>query len=361
MEKISEMIKRLCPEGVERVRLGDNCNVLRGKRLTKSQLEENGKYPVLHGGATPMGYYSEYNRKANTTVVVNTGNAGSVFFYDSEFWSSDACFAIYPNSKFDDKYLYLCVYGCEKELKNKIRAGAMPTIDALAVENLRIPLPPLPIQQEIVRILDSFTSMISNLETELASRQKQYEFYRNKLLTFDKNDESVEWQTLGEVAEIGTGSGNTNEGLEEGLYPFYTRGREILRKNTFEYDEEAIITAGDGVGVGKVMHYVNGKYALHQRAYRFKTNEGLSTKYLYYYMQVTFYKYVCGNAVASSVSSLRKPKLQVYPIPVPPLSKQSEIVSTLDTFESLITNIKQELDARKKQYEYYREQLLTFE
>ena len=78
-------------------------------------------------------------------------------------------------------------------------------------------------------------------------------------------------------------------------------------------------------------------------------------------MKVSFYNYVCGNAVASSVSSLRKPKLKAYPIPIPTLSRQQEIVSILDTFESLTTNLKQEIELRKKQYEYYREQLLTFE
>ena len=88
---------------VEWKKLGDVCKVLRGKRLTKSQLSETDGYPVLHGGSTPMGFYSEYNRKANTTVVVNTGNAGSVFFYNKEFWSSDACFSLYPNNEIIDK------------------------------------------------------------------------------------------------------------------------------------------------------------------------------------------------------------------------------------------------------------------
>ena len=97
---------------VEWKKLGDVCKVLRGKRLTKSQLNESEGYPVLHGGSTPMGYYEEFNRKANTTVVVNTGNAGSVFFYDKEFWSSDACFSLYPNKEINDKFLYLYVYGC---------------------------------------------------------------------------------------------------------------------------------------------------------------------------------------------------------------------------------------------------------
>lgn len=172
--------------------------------------------------------------------------------------------------------------------------------------------------------------------------------------------DGVEYVKLGEIAEIGTGSSNTNEGLEEGLYPFYTRGRTILRKNEYEFEEEAVITAGDG-DVGKVIHYMKGKYALHQRAYRFSPMSNLSCKFLFYYMKVSFFQYVCGNSVSSSVSSLRKPKLMAYPIPVPSLFRQQEIVDILDTFESMITNIKQEIELRQKQYEYYREKLLTFD
>ena len=176
--------------------------------------------------------------------------------------------------------------------------------------------------------------------------------------------QEVEWKTLGELAEIGTGSSNTKDGLSEGLYPFYTRGQEVLRKNEYEFDDEAIITAGDGVGVGKVIHYVKGEYALHQRAYRFKPGDLLNARFLYFYMTSTFYKYVCGNSVSSSVSSLRKPRLLKYPIPLLPMQEQIRIVSILDRFESLTTSLTEglpaEIAARRQQYEHYRDKLLTF-
>ena len=176
--------------------------------------------------------------------------------------------------------------------------------------------------------------------------------------------QEVEWKTLGELAEIGTGSSNTKDGLSEGPYPFYTRGQEVLRKNEYEFDDEAIITAGDGVGVGKVIHYVKGKYALHQRAYRFKPGDLLNARFLYFYMTSTFYKYVCGNSVSSSVSSLRKPRLLKYPIPLLPMQEQIRIVSILDRFESLTTSLQSglpaEIAARRQQYEHYRDKLLTF-
>ena len=94
---------------------------------------------------------------------------------------------------------------------------------------------------------------------------------------------------LGEVATIGTGCRNTQDGLTEGPYPFYTRGQEILRLNDYDYNETAIITAGDGAGVGKTFHFVKGCYALHQRAYRFVPKETvINPKYLYNYIRHTF-------------------------------------------------------------------------
>ena len=95
------------------------------------------------------------------------------------------------------------------------------------------------------------------------------------------------------IAEIGTGSSNTNEGLDDGLYPFFVRSREPRRKNEYEYDETAIITAGDGVGVGKVFHYVEGKYALHQRAYRIHiTSPDVLPRYYFHYMRSAFLPYI---------------------------------------------------------------------
>lgn len=143
------------------------------------------------------------------------------------------------------------------------------------------------------------------------------------------------------------------------------RSQEVRWKNTYEYDETAIITSGDSVGVGKIFHYIEGKYALHQRAYRIHVfDERLLPKFLFYYMKASFYRYITQNAVQSSVTSIRRPMLDKYPIPIPPLEVQQKIVSILDRFDALCHDLTQglpaEIAARKKQYEYYRDKLLTF-
>jgi type I restriction enzyme S subunit len=173
---------------------------------------------------------------------------------------------------------------------------------------------------------------------------------------------AVEWKPLGEVAIIGTGSRNTNEAVLEGKYPFFVRSQEPRAINEYEFDETAIITAGDGVGVGKVFHFITGKYALHQRAYRILVTTGdVIPKFLFHFIRFNFSRYLATTSVHASVTSLRKPMFEKYPVPVPPLKVQAEIVRILDTFTALTAELTAELTDRKKQDNYYRDRLLAFE
>jgi len=183
------------------------------------------------------------------------------------------------------------------------------------------------------------------------------------LLTFEEG--KVEWKALGEVAKIGTGSRNTNEAIPNGEYPFFVRSQEPLKINEFEFDETAIITAGDGVGVGKVFHYVSGKYSLHQRAYRIiVTDNRVNSRFLFHFIRNDFGRYLKTTSVHASVTSLRKPMFEKYSIPILSLAEQARIVAILDKFDALTTSITEglprEIELRQKQYEYYRNMLLSF-
>ena len=138
-----------------------------------------------------------------------------------------------------------------------------------------------------------------------------------------------------------------------------------MRKNEYEYDETAIITAGDGVGVGKVFHYVEGKYALHQRAYRIHINTPeVLPRYYFHYMRSAFLPYIQKIMFQGSVASIRRPMLNQFPVPIPALDVQERLVNVLDNFESICSDLNiglpAEIEARQKQYEYYRDLLLTF-
>ncbi|HEM6890098.1 TPA: restriction endonuclease subunit S [Providencia rettgeri] len=178
----------------------------------------------------------------------------------------------------------------------------------------------------------------------------------------------VEWLLLGNLAEIGTGKSNRQDETEDGEYPFYVRSKNILRSSTFQFDEKAIVVPGEG-GIGDIFHFVEGKYALHQRAYRIKaTSDVLDTKFLYHLMSSKFKQYILMKSVGATSISIRKPMLEGFQIPIPcpdnpekSLAIQSEIVRILDKFTALTAELTAELNMRKKQYNYYRDQLLSFE
>lgn len=183
----------------------------------------------------------------------------------------------------------------------------------------------------------------------------------------------VEWKPLEEIANIGTGSRNTNEAVQGGKYPFFVRSQEPRQIDEFEFDETAIITAGDGVGVGKVFHYISGKYALHQRAYRISvSDENVHSKFLFHYIRAKFAEYLKQISVHAAVTSLRMPMFQRFPIPLPcpenpkrSMEIQAEIARRLDSFTDLASQLggalAMELELRKKQFGFYREKLLQFD
>ena len=168
--------------------------------------------------------------------------------------------------------------------------------------------------------------------------------------------DGVEYVKIGDIAQVGTGSSNGNEAIEDGMYPFFVRSQTIKKKDTYEYDEEAIIIPGEG-GIGDIFHYINGKYALHQRVYRIHfLSPHINVKFAFYYMKSAFKKFIMAKAVSSTVSSIRKPMIEGFSLPVPPLPVQEEIVRILDNF----TELQAELQKRLRQYNYYRDKLLSF-
>lgn len=267
-------------------------------------------------------------------------------------------------------YLYYYLTGTKFQTKIKSIAGvgSVPNISQSKLGTIEIPIPPLSVQSRIVEILDKFTSLEAELEAELELRKKQYAYYREQLLNFSYTPPSefnVVYKKLGEVAEIGTGRSNRKDEVTDGAYPFYVRSKNILRSSTYQFDETAIVIPGEG-GIGDIFHYVVGKYALHQRAYRIRlqSEEQVLSKFLYYYMTSAFKGFIVSKSVGATATSIRKPMIEEFPLPLPPLSEQARIVEILDKFDTLTNSISEglplEIQLRKQQYEYYREQLLAF-
>jgi type I restriction enzyme S subunit len=192
MNKIEKLIQQHCPNGVEFKELGEVCDISRGVRVTKKDLIENGKYPVVSGGIGYMGYFDKYNRESNTVTIAQYGTAGFVKWQTEQFWANDVCFSVLPNKELiNNRYLYYILTNKQEHLYSISNRDAIPySIERDKILQIKIPLPPLAVQQEIVNILDKFTELEAELEielkAELEARKKQYEYYRAKLLSFNE-------------------------------------------------------------------------------------------------------------------------------------------------------------------------------
>lgn len=169
--------------------------------------------------------------------------------------------------------------------------------------------------------------------------------------------DGVEYIELGKLADIGTGRSDRKDAVDDGAYPFYVRSQDVLRKNDYEYDEEAILVPGEG-SIGQVFHYVNGRYALHQRVYRIHvTTPKVLTMFVKRYMESEFLWFITREAVTATVKSIRKPMIQKFRIPVPPIEVQREIVHILDSFQELDDALTAEIEARTEQFHYLQDKL----
>ncbi len=192
MSKIGELIQKSCPEGVIFLNLGDTASIKRGRRVTKSELTSDGIYPVYSGGVTPMGYYSKFNQSANTITVVKYGTAGFVNYIKEAFWANDVCYCIKPNENLDNKYLFYVLKDKQGFIQSQATDAIPAHLPTEVIGSIQIPIPPLEVQKEVANILDKFTQLEAELSAELEARRKQYDFYRNQLLTFEQQDSQRE-------------------------------------------------------------------------------------------------------------------------------------------------------------------------
>lgn len=172
-------------DGVEMKTLGEICEINRGVRVVKKDLEEEGIIPVFQNSLIPLGYYEKSNYPANTAFVISAGAAGDVGFSFIPFWAADDCLCITCPNTLLDKYVFVFLQSKQVYLKSKVRKGAVPRLSRTFVEQLVIPVLFKEEQLRIVTILDQFEASIANLEAQLKEREKQYEYYRNQLLTFE--------------------------------------------------------------------------------------------------------------------------------------------------------------------------------
>lgn len=382
MGKIDDFIQQYCPDGVEYVKLGDVANVCRGTRVVRSQLSNEG-YPVYQNCLTPMGYFDKTNCPGGTPFVICGGAAGNVGYADVDCWAADDCEYIIASEEIISKYIYHCLMVKREYLTSKVRKASIPRLSPSVIKDLEIPLPPLPVQEAIVNILDRFAVYAAELQAELQARQQQYNYYRDTLLSFEGR-EDVQWKKLADVFELRNGytpSKNNPAFWNNGTIPWY-RMEDIRENGRLLKDSIQHITpaAVKGKGLFEANSFIIattatiGEHALliadslaNQRFTNLKIRESLTdkldVKFVYYYLFVV--DEFCKNHVnISGFASVDMDAFKRMQFPIPPLSEQQRIVDILDRFDTLVNDLSQglpaEIEARQQQYEYYRDQLLTF-
>lgn len=385
MNQIEKLIEELCPDGVEYKPLGELGTFSRGGGLQKKDFTESGVGCIHYGQI-----YTHYGIWATETksfvsddfaakkrkmlpgdVFIATTSENDEDLGKATAWlgteeivtSGDGyIFRHSMNPKFVSYFFNSSLF--HRSIERWITGTKVRRISSAAMSKVMTPCPPIEIQQEIVKILDTFQALEAELEAELEARKKQYEFYRNQLLTFTER-ERVQRTTLGAVFEMKAGKAIRRDEISPvrtASHPFPAFGGNGVRGYVREASnpERAVLIGRQGALCGNVNWAPEDFYAT-EHAIVMNAHDSVNTRWAYHML-----KFLDLNqyATKSAQPGLSVQRLKSVPIPIPPLEEQQRIVNILDKFDALVNDLTSglpaEIEARRKQYEFYRDQLLTF-
>lgn len=388
MSKIEELINKFCPNGVEYIQIQDLCNITRGRVMSKDYIRDNiGEYPVYSSQTEnngELGKISTYDFEGEyLTWTTDGANAGSVFYRNGKFSVTNVCGLLkIINDKIAIKFLY---YILSIEAPKHVNAGmGNPKLMSNVMARIKVAVPPLEVQYKIIHFLDNFMLLSSELSdelsTELKARKKQYEYYRDKLFDFTDGIKVP----LSKICSMERG-GNfqkkhfTEKGIPAihygkiytyyGLYTDETLNfidEEVAKKQKFAKNNDIVmaITSENVEDVCKCVVW-EGKEPVAVSGHSVIIKHNQNARFLAYYFTSSYFqrqkeKYCIGTKVIE----MKPDNLAKILVPLPSIEEQNKIVKILDKFYSTINDISEglsvEIEARQKQYEYYRNKLLTF-
>ena len=388
MSKLNDLIKELCPNGVEYKKLGDVCAVVTGDQINKSLLTDNGEYPVYNGGMAPSGYWNDYNAESDTIIISQGGaSAGYVNFVPTNFWAGAHCYIVKPSSLIENKYLYYLLKNMQAVIQgSKIGAG-IPGLNRQEILKLEVPLPPLKIQQEIVKILDKFTELQAELQAELDLQLERQKTVRDIILDERYTGRQYRRVRLGDIGRFVRGRGLQKKDLYnarvDGSKPCLHYGQIYTYYNTVASGSKSYCSANladrlavahpgdivvattsenlDDVGtpivwLGNEDWYVGGETYIyrHDQNPIFIANQLLTHR---------FYRYKQMKQSGTKVIRMNDVSLAEYEIVLPSIEYQNKVAKALYDYDllntSLISGLPAEINLRQQQYEYYRDKLLS--
>ncbi|EEW2030260.1 TPA: restriction endonuclease subunit S [Escherichia coli] len=391
MSELSYLEKLLDGAEVEWLPLSSLCNLITTGKLNANAMEDNGAYPFFTCNEEP---YRINTYAFDLEAILISGNGsqvGHLNYYNGKFNAYQRTYILGGfNENVDIMYLYYYLMHTLKPYIHKnSRKGSVPYITMPMLENFKFPIPcpnnlekSLAIQSEIVRILDKFTELTAELTAELTLRKKQYNYYRDKLLSFEECE--VEWKTLDEVASFRRGSfpqpyGNSEWYNGEGCMPFVqvadvadfgfrlhrsTKQQisKLAQSKSVFVEAGTVIVSLQGT-IGRVALTQYDCYVDRTLAIFTKYKAAVNKKYFAHQLKAKF-DLEKEFARGSTLKTITKEEFSKFQIPIPPLEVQNRIVALLDKFDRLTHSIEEglprELELRQKQYEYYRELLFSF-
>ena len=377
-------------ENVEWRKLGEVCKRTKGTKITAKEMnnihKEDGTIKIFAGGKTYA--YVNVEDIPNQdichipSIIVKSRGIIGFEYYDKPFSHKSEMWAYHSdNLSADIKFIYYYLVNHEYYFQRLGSKMQMPQISIPDTDRFLIPLPPLSVQHKIVEILDRFTALEAELEAELDCRKRQYEYYRNQLLSFDMLNKGgqklndVKIMTLGEIAKYSSTRIKSSclcetsfVGVDNLLQDRKgkTISTHVPTEGTFaEYQVGDILIGNIRPYLKKIWYADNSGGASGDVLVIHLTNEQIMSRYLYQVLaDDKFFSYNMQHAKGAKMPRGNKQKIMEYKIPLPPLSVQREIVEILDKFDTLCNSISEglpkEIELRRKQYEYYRNQLLTF-
>ena len=376
MSKLDNLIAQYCPQGVELVEMQTLVKFLNGRAYKQSELLDEGRYKVLRVGnfhTNDKWYYSDLELEEDKyceegdllyTWAATLGPQiwhGEKVIFHYHIWK-----LVFDEDIIDKRYLYHYLNMDVKNISKSLTNSTMPHVSMASMKKRTIAVPPLEVQREIVRVLDSFTLLTAELTAELTARKKQYEFYRNSLLSSKEN--TVQCRKLDDVCNISAGGDvpkDEKSDVQNDEFPVPIISNGIGENALYGFTKSAKITnpavtvaARGTIGYAEYRDYPY--YPIIRLLSVIPKDESeLNTKYLYYCLQGKKY-----NVPTSGIPQLTVPNLKSEIIPVPELSQQEKIVEILDNFDAICSDlnigIPAEIEARQKQYEYYRDAILTY-
>jgi len=376
------MLAEHCPDGVEFMRLKDVARIRNGKDYKNFG---DGVVPVYGtGGVMAMVDTSVYDMPS--VLIPRKGSLDKLYFVDVPFWTVDTIFYTEIFDHMVPRFLYYFLQ--TQHLEELNQAGGIPSLTQSVLNELKIPVPPVEVQREIVAILDDLARLESQLEVELEAelkyRSRQHEYYRDSLLSFAEG-ERVRWALMGEVGEfirgrrftkadvVPVGVGSIHYGEIYTRYGVFASEAlshvrpELLPNLRFARTGDVVIASvGETVeDVCKAVAWLGAEeVAIHDDCFAYRHT--LNPKFVAYYFQTSIFHAEKNKYVArAKVKRISGESLAKIKIPVPPMDEQERIVAILDKFDALVNDISvglsAEIGARRQQYEFYRDRLLTFE